>query len=108
MSGNLAPAQPNLWPYILPTVIVLGAMTLYPVGHVLWMSLNDWTWGGDASFSGLQNYKLLWLKGSFLIALVNTVLDPSALKHMTGDDRKNVTPQVRRANLEKAAFQVPR
>ena len=73
MSGNLAPAQPNLWPYILPTVIVLGAMTLYPVGHVLWMSLNDWTWGGDASFSGLQNYKLLWLKGSFLIALVNTV-----------------------------------
>ena len=73
MSGNLAPAQPNLGPYILPTVIVLGAMTLYPVGHVLWMSLNDWTWGGDASFSGLQNYKLLWLKGSFLIALVNTV-----------------------------------
>ena len=73
MPGNNAPAQPKLWPYILPTVLVLGAMTLYPVGYVLWMSLNDWTWGGDAVFNGLQNYKLLWLKGSFLIALGNTV-----------------------------------
>ncbi len=48
-------------------------MTLYPIGYVLWMSVNDWTWGGDAVFSGWQNYKLLWLKGSFLIALTNTV-----------------------------------
>ena len=73
MSGNLAPAQPNLWPYILPTVIVLGACTLYPVGYVLWMSLHDWSWGGEASFNGVQNYQLLWLKGSFLIALLNTL-----------------------------------
>ena len=54
-------------------MLVLGAMTLYPIGYVLWMSVNDWTWGGDAVFSGWQNYKLLWLKGSFLIALTNTV-----------------------------------
>jgi type III restriction enzyme len=40
-----------------------------------------------------------------VIALVNTVLDPSALKQMTGNGRTNITPQVRRANLEKAAFQ---
>mgnify|MGYP000999998043 FL=1 len=74
MSGNIAPAQPRLWPYILPTVLVLGTMTLYPIGYVVWMSLNHWTWGGDATFSGLQNYRLLWLKGSFLIALTNTVI----------------------------------
>lgn len=73
MPGNIAPAQPRLWPYVLPTVLVLGAMTLYPIGYVLWMSVNDWTWGGNAVFSGWQNYKLLWLKGSFLIALTNTV-----------------------------------
>ncbi len=40
-----------------------------------------------------------------VVALVNTVLDPSALKQMTGNGRTNVTLQVRRANLEKAAFQ---
>ena len=74
MSGNIAPAQPRLWPYILPTVLVLGTMTLYPIGYVVWMSLNHWTWGGDATFSGVQNYRLLWLKGSFLIALTNTVI----------------------------------
>lgn len=73
MPGNIAPPQPRLWPYVLPTVLVLGAMTLYPIGYVLWMSVNDWTWGGNAVFSGWQNYKLLWLKGSFLIALTNTV-----------------------------------
>jgi multiple sugar transport system permease protein len=74
MAQDIAPAQPNLWPYILPTVLVLGACTLYPIATVLWMSLHDWTWGGDSTFSGLRNYYLLWIKGSFLIALVNTVV----------------------------------
>ena len=73
MAQDTAPSQPTLWPYILPTVLVLGACTLYPIGTVLWMSLHDWTWGGDSIFSGLKNYRLLWIKGSFLIALVNTV-----------------------------------
>lgn len=72
MAPDTAPSQPNLWPYILPTVLVLGACTLYPVGYVLWMSLHDWTWGGTSTFSGLKNFQLLWLKGSFLIALGNT------------------------------------
>lgn len=40
-----------------------------------------------------------------IVALVNTVLDPSALAGITGNGRKMVMPQVRRANLEKAAFQ---
>ena len=72
MAQDIAPSQPNLWPYILPTVLVLGACTLYPIATVLWMSLHDWTWGGDSIFSGVKNYRLLWLKGSFVIALVNT------------------------------------
>lgn len=72
MAQDLAPAQPNLSPYILPTVVVLGACTLYPVGYVLWMSLHNWVWGGDSVFDGLKNYRLVWLKGSFLIALRNT------------------------------------
>lgn len=40
-----------------------------------------------------------------VVALVNTVFDQSALSNMTGNGRKMVTPQVRRTNLEKAAFQ---
>ena len=40
-----------------------------------------------------------------LIALVDTVLDETALKRMVGDDRKTVKLQVRRANLDKQAFQ---
>jgi multiple sugar transport system permease protein len=73
MAQDIAPSQPKLWPYIVPAVLVLGACTLYPIGTVLWMSVHDWTWGGDSTFSGLKNYRLLWVKGSFLIALLNTV-----------------------------------
>ncbi len=40
-----------------------------------------------------------------LIALVDTVLDETALKRMVGDDRRTVKLQVRRANLDKEAFQ---
>lgn len=40
-----------------------------------------------------------------VIALVDTVLDQSMLSRMTGNGRRMVTPQLRRANLEKAAFQ---
>lgn len=39
------------------------------------------------------------------IALVDTVFDDTALKKMIGNDRKTVLPQLRRKNLEKAAFQ---
>jgi multiple sugar transport system permease protein len=73
MAQVSAPSQPNLWPYILPTILVLGACTLYPIATVLWMSLNDWTWGGGAVFTELKSYHLTWLKGSFLIALLNTI-----------------------------------
>ncbi|QQQ19339.1 DEAD/DEAH box helicase family protein [Brevundimonas vitis] len=40
-----------------------------------------------------------------VIALVDTVLDQSALSRMTGTAHGTVTPSLRRANLEKAAFQ---
>lgn len=40
-----------------------------------------------------------------IVALVDTVLDESVLSRMTGNARKTVMLQVRRANLEKAAFQ---
>lgn len=72
MAHQIARSRPMLWPFILPTVLVLGFCTLYPVGNVLWMSLHDWTWGGESIFSGFKNYRMLWLKGSFAIALTNT------------------------------------
>jgi type III restriction enzyme len=40
-----------------------------------------------------------------VIALVDTVLDETALKRMVGDDRRTVKLQLRRANLDKRAFQ---
>ena len=40
-----------------------------------------------------------------VLTLVDSVFDDSALKKMIGNDRKTVLPQLRRKNLEKAAFQ---
>jgi len=40
-----------------------------------------------------------------LLALVDTVYDPSLAKEMVGDGRKTVTPRLRRENFDKTAFQ---
>ena len=47
--------------YILPAAIVLGVVTLYPIGFQLWMSLTDYNRrnlrGRPADFVGLDNFK---------------------------------------------------
>lgn len=43
--------------------------------------------------------------GEGVVALVDTILDETALRRMTGDGRKTVSLQIRRANLDKQAFQ---
>jgi arabinogalactan oligomer/maltooligosaccharide transport system permease protein len=47
--------------YILPAALVLGVVTLYPIGFQLWMSLTDYNRrnlrGRPADFVGLDNFK---------------------------------------------------
>lgn len=67
------PGTANVWLLLLPTLVVLGAGTLYPIGFAGVLSVSKWDWGGVFTFVGLQNFQRLLVKDSFRIALLNTL-----------------------------------
>jgi multiple sugar transport system permease protein len=42
--------------YVLPALLFVGLLTLYPFGQLVYMSLHNWSLLGGASFIGLRNY----------------------------------------------------
>jgi multiple sugar transport system permease protein len=42
--------------YVLPALLFVGLLTLYPFGQLVYMSLHNWSLLGGASFVGLRNY----------------------------------------------------
>ncbi len=60
--------------YLLPAAALAVAVTLFPLLHVLWLSLEDRSLlGGEPRFAGLANYARLLADERFLNALGNTV-----------------------------------
>jgi multiple sugar transport system permease protein len=54
-------AARHIYLFLLPTLLLLGAFTIYPVGASLWFSLLDWDGFQRAGrFIGLANYRELW------------------------------------------------
>ena len=49
----------NYWPFVIPALVVVGAVIVFPWAFTLWMSVNAWTLGGDVSFVGFDNYARL-------------------------------------------------
>ena len=47
------------WLLIVPTVILLVALTIFPLIYSLYMSLHDFTLGGARTWVGLDNYREL-------------------------------------------------
>jgi trehalose/maltose transport system permease protein len=59
--------------FLSPAMIVLGAVTLFPIIYVLWLSLQRWSLiGGTREFIGLGNYLRLAHDSRFWNALWNT------------------------------------
>lgn len=64
----------NGLPFVLPAVILLGFVTIYPLLYVFWLSLQRRLLIFDISrFCGLENYRFLVTDGRFWNALENTV-----------------------------------
>jgi len=59
--------------YLLPMVLVLGLVSIYPVLYSVFMSLYDWNWGKRFNFVGLANYRDLLTDPNFWDALFRTV-----------------------------------
>ena len=47
---------PNYWPFVVPALVVVGAVIVFPWAFTLWMSVNRWTLGQARSWTD----HLLW------------------------------------------------
>ncbi|MFT3718629.1 carbohydrate ABC transporter permease [Pseudorhodoferax sp.] len=65
--------SPFLW-FILPAVLVVLAVIVFPWAFTLWMSLFDWKIGSAPVFAGLANYAELATNQRFLEAILHTLL----------------------------------
>lgn len=65
--------SPFLW-FILPAVIVVAAVIVFPWLFTLWMSVFDWKIGSQASFTGLSNYADLLTNRRFLESIAHTLV----------------------------------
>jgi multiple sugar transport system permease protein len=60
--------------FILPSVVVLGALVVYPVLLNFWISLHDAKMGAIGKFNNLANYQKVMSDPVFWIAVKNTIL----------------------------------
>ncbi|KJF73672.1 MULTISPECIES: carbohydrate ABC transporter permease [Rhizobium/Agrobacterium group] len=47
---------PNYWPFVIPALVVISAVIVFPWVFTLWMSVHRWTLGQEQSFIGFENY----------------------------------------------------
>ena len=64
----------SYWIFILPAVVTVGAVILFPWVFTLWMSLNEWKLGESRHFIGFANYLRLAVDGRFRDALWHTLV----------------------------------
>lgn len=65
--------SPFLW-FIVPAVLVVLAVIVFPWMFTLWMSLFDWKIGSRAQFVGLANYVELATNQRFLTSILHTLV----------------------------------
>jgi len=60
--------------YLLPSLLIIGTFSLYPVLKAFYMSLNDWGIGPKGTFNGLENYLEILTDKVFWQACKNTAI----------------------------------
>lgn len=66
--------RPSYWPFVLPALITVGAVIVFPWVFTLWMSANQWQLGGEQSFVGFDNYLRLAADMRFWESMWHTVV----------------------------------
>jgi multiple sugar transport system permease protein len=63
------------WLFILPSMLLLLAVGLYPIGYTAFISFHDWTLGQSApSFTGFGNYVEVLTDGAFVDAVGRSLM----------------------------------
>jgi multiple sugar transport system permease protein len=65
---------PNYWPFVIPALVVISAVIVFPWVFTLWMSAHRWTLGQEQSFIGFENYIRLAGDSRFWDSLWHTLL----------------------------------
>ncbi len=58
--------------FVIPAVVAIFAVIIFPWIFTLWMSLNDWRIGSTSKFIGLENYATLATNARFLSTIPRT------------------------------------
>jgi len=72
-SGFLARRQRSYRLFIVPALVVIGAVIIFPWMFTVWMSMFDWKIGSVAHFVGAENYVRLVGNQRFHEAVVHTI-----------------------------------
>ncbi len=64
---------PSYWPFIVPALVVVLAVIVFPWVFTIWMSMNEWKVGSPTTFVGLANYFRMPNDPRFLEAVVHTI-----------------------------------
>jgi multiple sugar transport system permease protein len=62
----------SYWPFVLPALIVVLTVIVFPWVFTIWMSLNEWKVGSPTTFVGLANYLRLPGDPRFIEAIGHT------------------------------------
>jgi multiple sugar transport system permease protein len=65
---------PSYWPFVLPALIVVLAVIVFPWVFTIWMSLNEWKVGSPTTFVGLANYARMPNDPRFVEAVWHTLV----------------------------------
>jgi multiple sugar transport system permease protein len=78
--------RPSYWPFVLPAMIVILAVIVFPWIFTIWMSLHEWKVGSPTTYVGLANYfrlpndpRFVEAVGTTLVYTVLSVLLPLVL-----------------------------
>ncbi len=65
---------PSYWPFVVPALVVVLAIIIFPWVFTIWMSLNEWKVGSPTTFVGLANYLRLPTDPRFVEAVGHTLV----------------------------------
>jgi multiple sugar transport system permease protein len=81
-----APARPAPWPSVrmreslsgmgllLPTVLILIGLVLYPFFYAIWLAFSDKAVGAEGQFVGVRNFVYVLAWPQFTTAVMNTII----------------------------------
>ncbi len=64
----------SYWPFVVPAIVVVSSVIVFPWAFTIWMSLHEWNPGGARLFVGLSNYARLPSDERFVTAVWHTLI----------------------------------